>query len=137
MKQNKRKKAFANKLHKEIFLLVFAAALIPTGIATISLYYLIFGVTAEQFAIPEVIAYNIIPASEKVTSILFLAAPVSIFVILILAYKVSHKIVGPFDRIVKDLDDRIKARAKGHIGLRKGDKFQPLVDKINRLLDKL
>ena len=136
-KGNKRKKGFANKLHREIFLLVFLAAFLPAGIVAISLYYLIFGVTAEQFGIPEIIAYNIIPASRKVTAILLLATPVSIFTILILAYKISHKIIGPFDRIIKELNERIEGKRKGHIQIRKTDKFRPLVDRINKLLDKL
>ncbi|MFC1620691.1 hypothetical protein ACFL2G_00150 [Candidatus Omnitrophota bacterium] len=135
-KKHKRRKNFANKLHREIFLLVVAAAIIPTGIATISLYYLIFGVTAEQIAIPEAIAYNVIPASQKVSSILLYAAPLSISIILFLAYKISHRIIGPFDRIIGELDDHIKGKEKGRIVIRKGDKFQPLVDRINKLLKK-
>ena len=47
-KNNKRKRAFANKLHKEIFWLVFIAALVPAAIVIVLLYYLIFNITAEQ-----------------------------------------------------------------------------------------
>ena len=135
-KKNRRAKAFANKMHKEIFLLVFLAAILPSTIITFSLYYLIFGVTAEQFGIPEVIAYNIIPASRKVLAILLLAMPFSIFTILIFVYKLTHKIIGPFDRIVKELDECIDGKRQGHLRVRKGDKFQPLIDRINKLLDK-
>ncbi|MFC1508132.1 hypothetical protein ACFL60_00410 [Candidatus Omnitrophota bacterium] len=134
--KNRRKKFFANKLHMEIFLLVFSASVIPVTIVTIALYYLIFGITADQLAIPEIIAYNIMPASARVITILLFATPASILILLFLAYKISHKIVGPFDRIVQNLDDCISGKRKGPITLRKGDKFQVLVEKINKLLDK-
>jgi hypothetical protein len=112
------------------------AALLPVLIATICLYYLIFGITAMEMGIPEGIIYNIIPAAQKVTLILIIAAPVTILTILFFANKLSHAIVGPFDRIVRELDEHLKGQRKGHIVLRKGDKFVPLVDKINLLLDK-
>lgn len=135
-KKNRRIKTFANKMHKEIFLLVFLAAIVPATIVTFSLYYLIFGVTSEQFGIPEAIAYNIIPASRRVLVILLLATPFSIFTLLIFACKLSHKIIGPFDRVIKELDECVEGKRHGHMTIRKGDKFQPLVDKINKLLDK-
>jgi len=133
---NRRKKIFANTLQREILLLVFLAALLPTSIVTILLYHLIFGITAMQFGIPETIAYNIIPAARKVIFILLLAAPVYILIILIFAYKITHKIIGPFDRIVRELGDCVEGKREAPITLRKGDKFHPLVTKINKLLDK-
>lgn len=136
-KNNKRKRAFANKLHKEIFWFVFVAALVPAAIVMVLLYYLIFNITAEQMVIPEAIAYNLIPAAKKVIAILLFAAPICIGAILLLAYKLSHRIIGPFDRIVRELGECAEGRKKDHILIRKNDKFKPLVDKINKLLDKL
>ncbi|MBU4311698.1 MAG: hypothetical protein KJ706_03140 [Candidatus Omnitrophica bacterium] len=136
-KGNKRKSGFANRLQKEIFLVVLLAALVPAGVVAISLYYLIFGVTAQEIAIPEVIAYNIIPASKRVTAILLFAAPMSILAILLSAYKISHRMVGPFDRVVREIDEYLKGNKQNHIVLRKGDKFRPLVDRVNRLIDKV
>ena len=135
-RKNKRKKFFANKMHRDIFLFVFLASLLPAIIVTICLYYLIFSVTASQFAFPEAIAYNIIPAARKVILILLVTAPVSILVILIFAHKITHTIIGPFDRIVKELDECIKGTREEHITIRKTDKFWPLVNRINKLLDK-
>lgn len=136
-KQNKRQRTFANKFHREIFLLIAVASLIPAVIATILLYYLIFSITADQMVVPEAIAYNLLPAAKKVLFILAFAVPLSILVILLIAHNITHKIVGPFDRIVRELGERIENRKKGHIHIRVKDKFKPLVDKINQLLDKL
>ena len=135
-KNNKRYRTFANKLHREIFLTVLAAALLPCFIVTIALYYLIFNVMSGQLGIPEAIAYNIIPAARKVSLYLILAAPASVFVILILAYKITYRLIGPFDRIVRELDECVKGKKLDHIIIRKKDKFQPLVNNINKLIDK-
>ena len=135
--KNRRNKLFANNLHKQIFLLIALAALIPLVIATVCLYYLIFGITAMKIGIPEAIAYNILPAARQVTIILFTAAPVAILIVLVIAHKVTHSIVGPFDRIVRELDEHLQGEGKGPIIIRKADKFSPLVDRINQLLAKL
>ncbi|MFH1777092.1 MAG: hypothetical protein ABH952_06000 [Candidatus Omnitrophota bacterium] len=133
---NKRKKIFANKMHRNIFLLVLMAVSSPTIIVTIVLYYLIFNITASQFAIPESIAYNIIPAARKVIIILLALAPVYISVMLIFVYRITHAIIGPFDRIINELGERLKNGGGQHITIRKNDKFWPLVSLINKLLDK-
>ena len=134
---NRGKKFFANDLHREIFLIVLSAALLPTFLTAVGLYYLIFNITAEQIGIPEAIAYNVIPAAKKVTAILLFLTPLVAGTILIFAYRLSHRIVGPFDRIVRELDDRLNTKRRDPVApikLRPGDKFQPLVDRINELL---
>ena len=135
-KSNKRKRFFANVLHRNLFLLVTLAALLPTALTVVFLYHLIFGITAEEFAIPEAIAYTLIPAANRVITVLWTTMPIFILIILILAYKVTHKIVGPYDRIVRELSEFVEGKRKGPIVVRKGDKFHPLVEKINKLLGK-
>ena len=134
---NKRKRIFANRMHRDLFLIILLASLLPTIIVTICLYYLIFSVTASQFAIPEVIAYNLIPAAKRVTIIILVSAPILISAIMIFAHKITHKIIGPFDRIVRELDEFIEGKKVGHIVIRQTDEFVPLVERINKLLDRL
>ncbi|MFA5087491.1 MAG: hypothetical protein WC552_00490 [Candidatus Omnitrophota bacterium] len=133
----RRKVLFANKLHREIFLLVFFSAIVPTIITAIAVYFLIFYVTAEQIGIPESIAYNVFPAARRVLGILLIVTPVSIAAFLAFAYKAAHQLVGPFDRIVKELDEVINGAKRDHIVIRKGDKFWPLVARINSLVDQV
>jgi sensor histidine kinase YesM len=135
--KDRRKKFFANPMHRQTFTLVLTAALIPATIVTICLYYLIFGITSAEVGFPEAIAYNIIPAAKRVTAILLITAPLVLLIILIFAYKITHRIVGPFDRIVYELDAHVKDRRHGHIRIRKSDKFHALIEKINKLLDKI
>ena len=136
-KENKRKLFLANKLHREIFVIFLCAAIIPTLITTVLLFYLIFYIVAQQFVFPEAIAYNIIPAAQQVMTILLILTPISILIILKIANTITSRIIGPFDRIVSELDQCIKGEKRDNIVIRDKDKFLPLVDKINILLDKL
>ena len=96
-----RRQFFANQMHREIFWVIFLAVFAPTVITTVSLFYLIFNITAEQIGIPEAIAYNILPAAQRVTVILLITIPLAAVGILALAHKLTHNIVGPFDRSVR------------------------------------
>ena len=78
---NKRRQRFANKLHRQTFILVVAAAAIPTMIITIGLFYLIFGITASEIGIPEAIHYNIVPAAKKVVITLSVIMPIIILAV--------------------------------------------------------
>lgn len=133
-KKSRRFRLFANKIHRNIFLLVFVAAFLPAFICCTALFYLIFNITANQLGIPEAIAYTLIPAAEKVIYIISSTAPVCIIAILILAHKISHKIIGPFDRIEKELFECVKGNRRETLKVREGDKFWPMVNKINMLL---
>ena len=92
---------------------------------------------AEQMLFPEAIAYNIIPAAKKVALMMLALAPFSIIIILSMAYKITHRIVGPYERIVRELDEHLENKRGGHIILRKNDKFLSLVERINKLLDRI
>lgn len=134
---NRRKRFFANVLHRDIFSLICLAALIPMSVSCAALFYLIFNITAHQLAIPEVIAQNLYPAARTVLFIIWIITPFVIAVILVFAYKVTHKIVGPYSRVLRELDESISGTRQGPIILRSKDKFQPLVDKINILLERI
>jgi hypothetical protein len=135
--KNRRIKLFANKTHKQVFLIISTFTIVPTILVTICLFYLIFNVMATQLGIPEAIAYNIIPAAKKVTAIILISAPLTISIMLYLSYKITHRLLGPFDRIIKELDGCIEGQKQGPIIIRKADKCYQCVKRINILLDKL
>jgi hypothetical protein len=134
VKNNRRKKLFANNLHRDTFMMVLLSSILPLFLVTVAFYYLIFQVTAEEVAIPEVITYNLIPAARKVIVILLLTTPAMVMILMVIAHRLTHSLLGPFDRIVRELDDRLKNNKKDPIILRKKDKFIPLVERINKLL---
>jgi len=133
----RRRKLFANKMHREMFSIVFLAALIPVVIATILLLNLIFYLLTQETGISEAAMFNIIPVAAKVVSSLAIIAPVFIIIILVIAHRVSHRMVGPLDRITRELSECVQGRREGPIVLRKTDKLWPLVTEINILLEKL
>ena len=133
--RNKRgRRLFANKLHQDLFFLVFFAAVVPCLITAISLFYLFFNITADQIGIPEAIAYNVVPAARRVINILSIVLPIVVIIILFFTYDVTHKLLGPYHRILRELDEIISGQRRGPIIIRKKDKFKVLVEKINRLL---
>ncbi|MCK5214096.1 MAG: hypothetical protein KAR05_01930 [Candidatus Omnitrophica bacterium] len=134
---NKRRQFFANSFHREMCALVFFAMFVPTTITAIGLFYLIFNITAEQAGFPETIAYTLIPAAKRVIGILIVTVPFVVAGILLFAYKVTHRLVGPYDRIMREMGQNIRGERKGPIKLRGKDKFTQLVDLINQLLEKI
>jgi hypothetical protein len=134
--KNMRKRIFANKFHKDIFLLLFMASLIPTLAVTVYLYHLILSVIALKID-ERVLQYNLVFVVNKATLTLIITAPVIILGMLLFTNRLTHSIVGPFDRLISELDKHIESKKEGHISIRKNDKFRPLVDKINKLLDRL
>jgi hypothetical protein len=138
MKKNKRKKKFmATPIQKRILILIFASAVIPTSLAVVALYYLIFNLMAWQIGIPEAIAYNLIPVVQKVNLIISITIPIALLLIWFIALELSHRIAGPLFRLEKELDERITGKTSGvDIKLRKKDELKTLVGKINKLINK-
>ena len=51
--------------------------------------------------------------------------------------RVTNQIVGPYDRIVKELDQIIESKEKRPLSVRQGDEmFEELTKRINRLIEK-
>jgi len=136
IKNRRMRQFFANKMHRQMFMLVFLATLVPTMITAIALFYLMFNVTADQLIFPEMIATNLFPAAQRVIIIISIATPIAVIFILIFAHHVTHRTVGPFDRILRELDQILEGTKQDKIVLRSKDKFSPLVDKINQLVEK-
>jgi len=137
MKNSKRKhKLIGSALQNKILFIIFVAAVFPTTIAIVSLYYLIFNLLAWQVNMPAVIASNLMPVVNKINLIIFISLPLVLLVLWIMDLELSHRIAGPVYRLEKDLDDRISGKASGPISLRKHDELKPLTSKINKLLTK-
>jgi nitrogen fixation/metabolism regulation signal transduction histidine kinase len=53
-------------------------------------------------------------------------------------YYVSNKIVGPFERVLREVDDILAGKGKNKIGIRSKDgMFEELVKRINALVERL
>ena len=136
MVENKRRKKFiGTPVQRKLLFLIFASAVIPTGLVTISLYYLIFVLFAWQLGIPEAIECNLIPVLNKINLIIFIALPVVLLFIWVIALELSHRLAGPIFRLERELDARILGLKRGPIRLRKKDELKSLTDKINKVLN--
>lgn len=106
-------------------------------IAVVCLYYLIFNIVASEIGFPEAIGYALIPAAKRTAGIAIVGFLVSVVFIWMWAWEVSHRLVGPLDRLCRELDERIAGKKKGYIFFRRGDYLAVLVGRINALLERL
>lgn len=137
MEQYKRRRLYiGTPAQKKLLNLIFASAIIPAGIAIISLYYIIFNLLTQQMMVPETIVHNLIPVLRMVNLIILITIPITLLIIWSIALVLSNRILGPLYRLEKELDARIAGQARGPIKVREKDVLKPLADKINKLLSK-
>ena len=133
--RNQRKRFFANRLHRQVFFLFLAVVLVPVLVTTILNYCLLLDITAK-LANPFDKSGDLSYMLDKSILTLMIFTPVFTAMIVFLAHSLAQRIVGPFERIIREIDDFLSGTAGGQIHIRKGDKFQPLVDRINSLMEK-
>jgi len=101
---------------------------IPTFVFGGSMY-LLFSKLSSPGA--EMSPQEVIMDVTRYIAVLF---PVMVALLLCWAFYGTNKLVGPIDRMIRELDERIKGNKSGPIVLRPGDRLIPLVDKINLIL---
>ena len=135
----RRKKILANRRvqFKYLMLLILSMA-VPLLFAIGCLYYLVFTLLAEQLGIPESIAYNLFPVVKKINAILAIGLPPLFLLLIWWGTVLSHRFVGPIERIEKELHKITHTHDFSHrLHLRKNDDIRPIADAINKLLDSL
>ena len=135
--KNRRKRFFANKLHRELFLWFVAIALLPAVVVAIINYSYILHISNFYLESSNIEPYRVIAALDRATMMLLLFTPLTTILILIVVHRVVCRTVGPFERIIKELEQRIEGEKSGPLSVRRDDKFVPLVAKINELLEKI
>lgn len=133
MPQFKRNIIFhTNKYQRRILIPVLGCAFLACNLALMCLAYFyysenkgkIFNVSFEQFKF--FVPWFVIGAS---CLLLFF---------LLWTYYISNKMVGPFHRVIKELDDILETKSKKRIMTRPGDElFEELLKRINTLVDRL
>ncbi len=138
MRKSERRKRYLVKkgLQFRYLGLILAAVVLPALLISGCFYYLIFSLMAEQLAIPESIAYNLMPVFHKINAILIIGMPLIIVMLLILGLRISHKIAGPIYRLEKELDEIAKGNFAIRIKMRSRDELIGIAQKINRILDR-
>lgn len=125
------------KLQFKYLMLVVISMLVPTLIVGSCLYYFIFTIMAEQLGIPEAIAINLIPVLEKINFML-ITGLIPLFILLFLwGLILSHRFSGPLERIEKDLDKILEGDTSIRFKVREKDDIRSIVDKLNKLIERL
>ncbi len=122
-----------NKLQKCIIYPVLVSCL--TACTLTILYLFLFYVLDDQTAN----IYNLHRSGLRtVIPWVMMGLSCLLFFVVIWTYKISNKLVGPYERVLKELDDILAGKRKDKIGTRPGDTmFEGLLERINALIDKL
>ncbi|NQU95566.1 MAG: hypothetical protein HQ549_04980 [Candidatus Omnitrophica bacterium] len=126
-----------NPLQFKFLVLILLSIMIPLFLVGGCLYYFIFQVMAEQLAIPESIAQNLIPVLNKINFLIILGMPVVIFLLFILGIILTHRLIGPLKRLEDDLTKISKGDYSIRLKLRKDDDLRPIAEVINKIINKL
>ena len=101
------------------------------------LYYLIFQIMAEQLAIPESIAYNLIPVVKKMNFLIIVGMPPIVLLLFAWGMIITHRLIGPLERLTRDLRRISEGDYSIQLKLRKNDDLRPIADLINKIINKL
>jgi len=126
-----------NPLQIKFLLFVLLSIFAPLFLVSGCLYYLIFQVMAEQLAIPESIAYNLIPVLEKINFMLIVGLPPVIILLVLWGLLLTHRLIGPLERLEDDLKKISEGDFSIRLKIRTDDDLHPVVKVINNIIDKL
>ena len=116
------------QFQNQLIWMVFTAIAIPTVVFGGSMYLMISKLTGPDASLsPQEVVVDV----TRYVAILF---PVLVTLLLCWAFYGTNKLVGPLDRMIRELDERIQGNKSGPIVLRPGDRLIPLADKINLIL---
>lgn len=88
-----------------------------------------------QWAVPWFLDLN---KYNLIIPVLMLAVAGILVLLVSWAYHVTHRIVGPHERVIRELDEIIAGKKKEPITARKGDDaYDELLNRINALIKKL
>lgn len=123
-------------LQSKYLVFTLIVMLAPAALVTGCLYALIFTLMEREMVFPEAVASNIIPVIEQVNRVLLIALPVCVALGAVLAVRISHRLVGPVQRLESELDRILEGVSKEPIRMRATDDLRGVAERINRLLER-
>ena len=123
-----------NKFQKLIIWPIIAACFVAGAMTFFCLEYYLASITNTGIIIFN---YDVTAFEWAIPTLLLSVAFILIFIIYWVFY-ISSKIVGPFDRITRELDEVLAGKRKGPLGARQGDTmFEELLKRVNTLLERI
>ena len=111
--------------------------IIPTVFVGGCLYYLIFTVFAEQIALPDVIARDLLPVIESINLTLAIGLPIVFVVLFGWAVILSYRFVAPLERLEEDIARIDEGDYSVRLQMSKDHDLAPITDVINDLVAQL
>lgn len=116
------------RLQNRLIWVIFVSIVVPTVIFGGAFYLLVVQLIQHQdAATPQELV-------TRLLSYISLVFPLGLIGLLYWAFYVTEKVVGPVERITRELDERIQGTKTGPIQLRPKDSLIPMVDKVNEIL---
>lgn len=134
MNETKRRRYLVNK---PVQFRYMSLVVIPLILLLSSLYYVMYYAVFNEMLIPEAIVATLVPAMNKVNIIIFLAAPIALFIVLRMALIYSNRIIGPIPRLERELDRALAGDYSVRIKARDDDELRGFIGKVNMLLEKM
>lgn len=111
--------------------------ILPTVFVGGCLYYLIFHVMAEQIALPDVIARDLMPVIQTINYILVIGLPIVFLALFAWAAALSYKFVSPLERLEEDLTRIDEGDYSVRLQIEEDHDLKPIANTINHLVEKL
>ncbi|MFH1847263.1 MAG: hypothetical protein ABH869_06900 [Candidatus Omnitrophota bacterium] len=124
-------------MQSKYLLILILSMVIPTVVVGGCLYYFIFTVMAEQIALPDVIARDLMPVVYQINYILVVSLPVVFIVLIAWAVILSYKFVAPLERLEEDIARIDEGDYAVRLCINKDHDLAPIADVINDLVAKL
>ncbi|MBN1794550.1 MAG: HAMP domain-containing protein [Candidatus Omnitrophica bacterium] len=112
-------------------------AIVPLIVGAAFVYYLIYLMTMNQMAIPEIILYYLVPAMRRTNEVLMVIAPLALIGLFVATVLASHRLAGPLHRLDRELHRVASGDYSVRITFRKGDELSSLAHSLNSVLDVL
>lgn len=117
------------RLQNKLIWMICAAMAVPTVILGGAIYWI--AVQLSPTAAVRAVPHEIVARVVLYVAILF---PLCSGVLLYWVFAGTNKLVGPIERLTRELESSVRGERSGPIVLRPGDELLPLAEKINVLL---
>jgi len=118
--------------------MLLISIVVPVFFVGTYLYLLIFNIINNMPETPGFVAASLDPVLHKTNMTILLSGIPIFLLILIWGLIFSHRLVGPMKRLQRNLDEMTKkGDGRSRLIVRKNDYIKPLIESVNRLLDKV
>lgn len=122
----------------KILALLCISMLVPVFFVGSFFYAFLFKVLSDQPTTPGFIALSMEPVIKKANFMIILGSIPLFLLLFIWGIIFSHRLVGPLERLQRKLEEMARdGDSKTRLSVRKYDYIKPLVESVNKLLDKL